>query len=271
MSNRLLWILIILGFIWVWYLYYNLSYLPKKELIIVQELERNVLEEIKEPELVKQVLDKVELSNTQKIEDIKEKKNNYRTFSLENNRKAYFTENNNSLDLYLDTKKIWNFELVYSQYLRVEFIKGSESDLYIEVWSEKFYYNENYNEIVKIDLNIDIQYVKEWINSKIIFVTTKWSFIYSRITRELNYFSYFNDFVYFNDWYIGLVKREDKRILNNLGIKLDKESIITYYNPNTKEKTNIYLSDVDIINIYEENNKVYIVNSFGDLFELENI
>ena len=272
MSNRLLWILIIIWFIWAGYLYYHLIYTPEQKNQIKQELElkNKIIEEKKEPELIIQDKKEIKLTNLEKIEEIKEKNKSYETFKLFNGLNTYFIEDLNKIELHIEGKKIWTFDLVYKQYLRVDLVLWSERDLYIEVWTDKFYYNDKTKIISRIELNIPVVYTKLWINSKLIFVTKKGSFIYSIYNKTLEYFSYFNDFVYFNGWYIWLVREEDKRILKNLWFKSDN-NIIVFYNSDTKEKKIIYKTDINIENIYIYNNKLYFVTVDWKMFELENI
>ena len=167
MSNRILWVLIIIWFIWVWYLYYNLTYLPNKELKIQKQLDeqQQIIEQEKEVKkdivLTKQINDKVETTNQQKIEELKANNTKYKTFTLDNWKKIYFLEFSNKLDLYVNDNKIWNFELVSPEFLRLELVDWSISDLYIEVWGDKFYYDSIYKNIVKVNLDIDVIYVKK--------------------------------------------------------------------------------------------------------------
>ncbi|MDP3381660.1 MAG: hypothetical protein Q8S84_09550 [bacterium] len=48
----------------------------------------------------------IELTNEQKIQQIKDDKSNYKTFNLKNASKVYFREMDNKLDLYVDNVKI---------------------------------------------------------------------------------------------------------------------------------------------------------------------
>ena len=155
-------------------------------------MQEEIIEAKKDPELVKQVIEIKEISNAEKIEILKKNKKKYKTIELKNLSEVFFMENGNKLDLYLNNKKIWNFDLVYAEYLRVEFIEWTTNDLYIEVGKDKFYYNLDTNTIISIKLNIDIQYVKKWLNESLIFVTVKWSFLYSIYNKSFEYFSYFN-------------------------------------------------------------------------------
>lgn len=278
MSNRLLWILIILWFIWAGYLYYNLKYLPNKQLeikaqIVEQEKIKVKQAEVKkEVKLTKQVIDKVELTSEQKIQELKWEKQNYKTFNLKNGSKVYFKEVNNKLDLYADDVKIWNFDLVYPNFLKVREIEWSLNDLYIEIGNNKFYYNSNSWIIAEIDLKIDVIYVKKATADNLIFVTTKGSFNYYISNKTLEYFSYFNDYVILKDWYIWLVKKDEKRILNNLWFETENDSdLIVYYNPNTKEKRIINRPKLDVQKIYMINDKLFISDIDWNIYELENI
>ncbi|MDD2870959.1 MAG: hypothetical protein PHS49_03115 [Candidatus Gracilibacteria bacterium] len=274
MSNRLLGILIILGFIGAGYIYYQSIYLPNKQLEIQEQLVQQQLEQEqsqkKEIVLTKQEIDKIELTPEQKIQEIKTNKENYKTFGLENGSKAYFRESGNKLDLYYDDAIIGNFDLVYPEYLRVETVFGTINDLYIEVGPDKFYYNSEIKSNTKIDLNIDVMYVKKTNTSNLILLTTKGSFYYNISDKTLNYFSFFNDYVIFRDLYIGLVKTDEKRILTNLGFETDK-NLIVYYNPDTKEKKILFETNLDISNMYLLNDQLFLKTIDGELYELENI
>lgn len=274
MSNRLLWILIILWFIWAWYIYYQSIYLPNKQLEIQEQLVQQQLEQEqsqkKEIVLTKQEIDKIELTPEQKIQEIKTNKENYKTFGLENWSKAYFRESGNKLDLYYDDAIIWNFDLVYPEYLRVETVFWTINDLYIEVGPDKFYYNSEIKSNTKIDLNIDVMYVKKTNTSNLILLTTKWSFYYNISDKTLNYFSFFNDYVIFRDLYIWMVKTDEKRILTNLWFETDK-NLIVYYNPDSKEKKILFETNLDISNMYLLNDKLFLKTIDGELYELENI
>jgi hypothetical protein len=200
-------------------------------------------------------------------EDLK----HYKTIKLENNKKVYFIENNWKLDLYYDYKKIWVFQLVYSKYLFVDLVLGNSNDLFIKVWNKKYYFNSKSQKLKQIDLNIDVLYVKEWNNNKIIFVTKKWSFIYDIYNNSLNYFSFFNDFVYFKEGYIWIITPDDNIRIKNLWLWKIYKNIIYYYNPILKKKKILYSTDLDINKLYLKDKKLYIETKDNDLYILENI
>ncbi len=270
MSNRFLSVLILLWFIWVWYIYYHMEYLPAKQKQIVKEqLEKK--EQSKKIELTKKEVELKKITTTEKIEELKQKQKNYKTFDLSNSKSAYFKEKKNNLDLFLGNEKIGTFDMVYEKYLRVEDILATDSSLYIEVWDSKFYYNDKTKQVSELNFWLDVDYVKKIREDKLVFVTQKWSFNYFISSNTFNYFSFFNDFVYFADWYVWLIKKSDTVIIKNLWLKNIDDNILFYYNPLTKEKKTIYTTDLEIKKIYVENNKLYLVTTEGDLYELENI
>lgn len=273
MSNRLLWILIIIWFIWAWYLYYNLSYLKDKNIALNNEkiLNSQTTEIKKEPELIPVLVEKIELSNSQKIDELKEKTSSYKVIKVNDFSKAIFIENWNWLSLSLDWNEIWNFDLVDSDLLRVESIYWTDSDLYLEIWDKKYYYRNSTKNIYEIDLNINIIYVKNSSNDNLIIVTEKWSFTFNISSKKAEYFSFFNDFIYYNDWYIWLVKDSETRILKNIWINSSNKNSIIYYNPNTKEKKLVHWIDINIKYIFERYNKIYFIWENNEIFELINI
>ena len=68
MSNRFLWILILIWIIWAGYLYYHYKYLPFKNERLLQEQLVTTEEVKKDPELVKHIIPEVKLSPAKKIE-----------------------------------------------------------------------------------------------------------------------------------------------------------------------------------------------------------
>lgn len=276
MLNKIISFLLIIWVFVGWYFFYNYKYLPEKQQKIEnikkveQEKKLQVEKASKAIKLTKQEIKTVELTSEQKIEQLKEDKSNYKTFNLKNASKVYFKEVDNKLDLYVDRVKIWNFDLVYPEFLKVTEVKWSLNDLYIEIGKSKFYYNSLSSVISWIDLNIDIKYVKKWNPDLLIFVTDKWSFIYSIVEKKLEYFTYFNDFVYYSDSYIWLIKKDESRILNNLWFT-DESDLIVLYNPNSKEKKILYKLDADFREIYMQNDKLYLSDLDWKIYELENI
>ena len=275
MSNRLLWILILIGFVWVWYIYYHMSYKPaqqEKQRQLIIEQERQVQQEKeKQIDLVEQpVLEEV-IDKQEKIEQLKEKMKSYAYFELSNDSKAIFQENGNMLDLYIDETKIGSFDKVWNQNILVEYVPGSSKDVFIQIAESKYIYNHQANSLQTIMLKIPVVYVKKGAERSYIIVTDKWSFIYNQKTADIEYFSFFQDFIYKNDGYIWLVRNTDTRTLNNLWLDKNKNHYLVYYNPNTKERKIIFETQLSINSFYLDWEKLMIESSNGKIFELENI
>ncbi len=272
MSNRLLSILILIWFIWVWYVWYKQSYTPKKNIEIKQEINEKIIKQQEKKQVNLEKQDKVEqkIDPKKKIQELREKKMYYKTFFLKDDLKVYFKERENSLDLYLNKKLIWTFDLLEKNSLRVDAILWTDKDLYLELWENKYIYTYNNNTTVKLDLSINVDYIKKDINNTFIISTSKWSFVYNIYKKELHYFSFFSDFVYFWDWYLWLVNKTDSRIIKNLWLSSIK-NLIVYYNPKTKDKKIVYDTDITIMKLYKKDNKVFILDNNNETFELKNL
>ena len=156
MSNRLIWVLIILGFMIFWFFYWTFVYVPNK---IEEEKQAQIaLEEWKkEISLVKvevEEQEKTELTSEQKIEEIKLNNSFYKIIELWNS-KFYFSKNDNSLELKKDEKVVGDFDLVPEDKLDIQKIYSSNNDFYILIWNKKYIYNQNTDLMMKI-MNIAI-------------------------------------------------------------------------------------------------------------------
>ena len=276
MSNRILWILILLWFLWIGYLYYIFNYIPElkqrelekqkveKELILKKEAEKKKIKLIKIENNV--VVDTKE----QKIKKLRENIKNYKTFRFDDNIIYFKKSDINSLNMYYNSVNIGKFKLVYKNYLFVNKVYWWNWDLFISVWKDKYIYNKNLKVFKKIDLNIKVLYVKkDWNNY--IFVTDKWSFIYNFLNNKLEYFSFFNDFIYFDNLYIWLISPTEKQLINNLWLKNINNDILYLYNPKTKEKKILFNFDFDISKIYKVNDKVYVESNDWNKYIILNL
>lgn len=266
MSNRLGWFLILLSFFVIGFIYLLLFFLPEKttKKIIINN---STLEEKKEITFSEIERKETQKTNEQKIKDLKENNKYFKVFEL-NAEKYYFSIVNNSLHLNLDNKLIWVFELVNNKDLLIEKFYSS-NDIYIIIWNDKYIYNRESDTIYKLDLNIDINYVKESEN-KYLINTKKGTFIYSINNNKIEYFNFFSDFIYYNNWYLGILNINDKLRLNNLWITFKKENIIYYYNPISKEKKVIYETNKRLNKIYLKWIDIIFEDIDSKLYKLEN-
>lgn len=271
MSNRLIWVLIILSFIIWWFFYWSFVYVPNK-IEKEKQIELSLENEKKEIKLTKVddiIIETKTLTPEEKIEELKLTKSFYKVINLENNN-FYFSKVDNSLDLKINNKLVWNFDLVPDNKLEIQRIYSSDNDFYLVVWNKKYIYNSLSDIILELDLNIDVNYIKRSDDIYII-NTKKWSFIYNKANSNLEYFIFFEDFVYYNDSYIWIIRKDDITRINNLSLGLLDKNSIFLYNPKTKEKKSLYMSDLDLEKIYMQAGEIYFVDSSSLVYKLENL
>lgn len=271
MSNRLIWVLIIFIFVVFWFIYWTFMYLPNKieeEKQAQIELEQSKKEiTLVEVETKKQEI--TELTPEQKIEEIKVNNSFYKIIELSNS-KFYFSKKDNLLELKKDEKILWNFDLVPEDKLDIQNIYSSNDDFYFVIWNKKYIYNQNTDLLLELDLAVNINYIKRSEDLYII-VTEKWSYVFDKTDKSLEYFTFFDDFVYYKDFYIWIIKKDDERRLKNLSISSINGNSIFKYNPKTKEKKSLYETSLDLEKIYFEGDFIYFVDSNDEVYKLENL
>lgn len=273
MSNRILWILILFLFIVFSFVYWTFFYLPakteekqKQEQLLQEQRKEILLVEVKQEQVEE---NKVELSSQEKIEELKKLKSFYKIIELENN-KFYFSKKDNFLELKINEKIIWNFDLVPETELWVLNIYSSGDDFYILNWNKKYIYNQNTGLVSELDLAIDINYIKRSEDLYII-KTEKGSFVYDKTNKNLEYFNFFEDFVYYKDFYIWIINKDDDRRLKNLNLDSISWNSIFKYNPRTKEKVSLYETNLSLEKIYNLGSEIYFIDSNNKTYKLENL
>ncbi len=273
-SNRWLWIIIILVFLIIIFFYYNFIHLEQQKLDRENEelifnswaLQKDVeLNRVQEEE---QTLNEQENQNIQdRITRLRENLDYYLVFNFWENI-FYFRENENSLDLLLNWEKITSFDIYEKNLIDIKKIYSS-NNYFFKVWNTNYIYDFSNNIFTPFELFIDIEYIKKY-NNKYIFVTSNGSYIFDIITKDLDFFNFFHDFVYYKSWYIWIVSKDDEIRKSNLWLdNLEKNSIFKY-NPNSKEKTNLFETDLDLTKIYYSWVEIYFEDSSWKKYILEN-
>lgn len=270
-SNRFLSLIILLLFsIWA-FIYFSFVYLPNKaeqDKILNEALSWSWTKSI---ELIKVDINQqnLEISSIDKIKSIREKLDYYKIIDLWSD-KFYFSQDDNKIVAKINWKIISIFDFVLETEISVKNVYSSNSDFLFSMWNEIYLYNKNTDILDKIDLFVDVKYVKRSDNIYI-FVTNVWSYLYDIRNKKLEYFTFFEDFVYYNDSYIWIISKNDDRRINNLWLwKLTKNSIY-FYNPNTKEKNSLYETDLVLEKIYYQNWEIFFIDSKKELYKLENL
>lgn len=274
-SNRTLWFIIIFCFlVWI-FIYLDNFYFPKlaeERRLLNEQLSNSWAKNI---ELIKvstfnnedEILNN--LSSEERINQIRERLDYYKIIDLWVD-KFYFSLIDNKLSLSLNSKLVWVFDAFREDDLNIFRVYWTENEFFFNFWNNKYIYNKNTDLIENIDLHIDVLYVKKSENI-FIFVTSVWSYTYDLRTKNLEYFTFFQDFIYYNDSYIWIISKDDNRRINNLWLNNLLKNSIYFYNPNTKERKSLYETDLNLEKIYHFNNEIYFIDSKSDIYRLENL
>jgi len=331
MSNRLLWILVILWFIWLgilfymyFYVYYmwnitvktnlknykitvynkkliqtnnyncikkicilsNISpfdyslsitkswYIDKNININVsrnQQIDLNIILNKKVFLNEVQIDREYKLKNKEKINLLQNRYNSYYFIVLDKIWTFSFKTNWLFLKLYQNKKYLWIFDKVNKDNIFLDKIFWTNDYIFIKIWSQKYIYSLLLNKKYNIWLNIDINYVKLWINkNEFLLITDKWVFRYNKFTSKIEYIDFFRDFIYHKLWYIGIIDKNDKRRLNNLWLNNKTKNLIIYYNQDLKEKRILYETNLNIIKIYKKGINIFFISSDKKEYRLYN-
>ena len=238
-----------------------------------EELEQKKLEqeEIKDTSLEETEIEnlEIELSVQDKIKYLKEKKNSLYTYELDNLWNFYFKDLGDNLWLYNWEKKLWEYNK--SDSVDLKEIIWINDYIYFQIWENKYLYNLNTNKSISLDINLGIEYIKNWNKTwKFLFKTEVWIFVYDLNKNSFEYFNFFEDFVYVEDWYLWIINNDDELRLKNLSLQNNSKNLIYYYNPTTKEKKIIFKTDKKLEKIYILNWTIYFEDSEWKVYTLEN-
>jgi hypothetical protein len=191
------------------------------------------------------------------------------------------------LDVFLNDVSLGSFSKVKKWDIEVQKVINDSNFLFFILWDEKFLYNIKNRTITSIELNVDIKYVKLWKDTtEFLFKTSVGIYVYSMIKDAIEYVHFFKDFVYFLDTntkkysYIGVIKRWEKKKLNNLWFDdllsgNRYESLVVFYSPISKEKKILLQSDMNIDYIYTfdstDKTQIFVMDELWETYELENL
>ena len=249
MSNRLIWLLIILAFILLWLGYYFWVEKPYQE---KQEIIKKTIKSTEgfSPLQKKITLTKIEAKKSESLlalnkEEIKE---------LQNKEILKIKQNISKI------LKINNLEKI-----NIQKISWDENVFLVKFDKKNYIFNKKRLNLKNLNLNIPILYAKK-INSSIYFITQKWTFISKN--NKIEFFSMFSDFV-FQKWnYIWIIKNNDTYIKNNFNLEENEWNLIFLYNPKKSIKKILYRPNFEIKKILLENNNI-ILESENNEFVLD--
>ncbi len=248
MTNRLIWLIIILIFILLWIWYY---FLIEKEEIKNKIISKNNIE-VKKETIKKTTLIKVE-----------KKQDNNSLFALSDETKQELINKKN-----LKIKQnIWNILKINNlDKINIQKIIWDENLFLVNFDKINYIYNKKRLNLEKINLNIPIIYAKK-INSIIHFITEKWTFLYKN--DKIEYFPIFSDFIIKNWNYIWIIKNSDKSIKKNFNFQNISWDLIILYNPKKAIKQILYKPNFEIKKILLENNNIIIESNNWEKYILD--
>lgn len=234
-------------------------------------LDINLEKDIKLNNNINKVFDNKLITDKNKILNLKNSKLHYASFYLEWIWEFYFNKANN-LELFFENKKIWSFDIVEKDLIKLENIYNNSSKydknyFYLEIGNKKFIYSIKNLDYKEINLNVKINYIKS--NNDILsIVTGKWTFIYNYLNWKQEYFSLFNDFVFYKNWYIAIFIKDDKIRINNFWLEDNNKDKIIFFNTETKEKKLLYEAELDLNKIMSIGDKIIFIDKDNNEFSL---
>lgn len=264
MKNRLYWFLLLVLIVFVWLVY----------LIFRQETKRientNQSWALEENKIIftKIEKEKEKTSNTGKIQEIRDKNTNYAYFNV-SGEKFYFNIVWEKLELKHSGDVLWYFDVVLKKDLKVSEILWQEKLFFIEIWEKKYIYSELSWFVKNFETKLEINYSKISLWNFIFYSENKGAFVLYKDKNELEYFSLFNDFIFYKTWYIWVVSGSDTEKKSRFWLKNSKNYIL-FYDPKTKNQKIVYELNFMPTKIYESDEKIYFENKELEKFSIEN-
>lgn len=225
-----------------------------------------------------ETLKEIKEDNNQKIDKLRELnqlKKKYSFFDLKDLWYFYFEEiDEDTISLFQNidsnTTKLYSFWKIEKNLIDILKVDQVENIIFITYWEEKYIYDLNLFKIDKVFFPQKVDYVKKYSNIYS-FVNDKWTFLYDNISKKIEFFYLFKDFVYYDkDNYLWVIFKNELQKKKNYNLDKDANNLIVKYN--FKNKDLKILEDVDIniakiviedkdIYFYDKNNQKYLVNN----------
>ena len=236
--------------------------------VILEKIEKistvSVIEEITE-EITEENKTREEI-----IALIKRQKENYAIIETPTFWEFFIKEQSGNINIFYKEKNIWTFPLVAKEDIKIKEIYGNKEYIYIDLGEKKYLINLIFYKVSKLDLNLDILYIKQSNKDKELqIVTDKWTFLYDFKWVELTYFSRFYDFVYIDSVYVAVIKSDDTIRKQNMWYKKNSWNLIVSFNPETKEKRLLKEVDFNINKILIKKEEVIFTSEGEEEYNLK--
>ncbi len=281
LSNRTIWILIILWFIIFWFWFYKYFFEIKLKTFVIESNRKNFFWNLENNKFKKEFFcweKKCEIENIPPFEyKLYIKKKGYKEYKVNINLRKI---DNIKIDLEKEIKietsnkplknkieenllKKANKNLVFEE------IYGKDNYIYYKVKDNLYIKNLYNNNIFTTSFKPKIIYIKSLWEDRLWIVSDLWTFRFNLINKNIDYFSIFNDYVDVWDFYIWVIKNDDKKRKINHSFENINWDLIVSYDKKTKKKSLIKSSKDTIEKIYLNSWKVYIILKNGEYFEIK--
>ena len=289
LSNRILWILILLSMIGGFYIFYQIFFKIKLTHLEISSNIEDFSGSLENTKFSKNFYCEKKNCIIDKIPPFE--------YKLKINKKNYkiFTKNidlrkTNTIKIILQKNIVFE-KIKNNQISKLQQIKNSLKDKIIFQWKKinykKIYNSSDFVYFIKdekiyfydletknsfsIKLKPKVNYIKKIDNNKLAINTKVWTFVLNILNKKLDYFSLFWDFVFaWNNSYIWIVNNLDKIRKKNFDFENISWNLILFYNKITKKKYIIKTFENKIEKIYFENNKLFVENNLKEKFEIKN-
>lgn len=250
----------------------DIKILKKTNILIDFSLEKQLeLKQInKEEDLQK------ENSQLDKFREIAELQKKYKYINIDDLGYFYFEDNgDDTITLYNkindDIKNLYTFTKIERNLIDIQKLYQTNKSIFISYWDEKYFYNLDDNNILKVFFPQNINYVKvdENIYS---FVNEKWTFLYDLNTQKIEYFYLFKDFInYDSENYLWIIFDNEAEKKKNHNLENRSWNLIVKYNFKTKAIKILETTQLNISKILFEENKIYFYDDLGNKYLIDNI
>ena len=288
LSNRILWILIILWFILSFYWFYKYFYKLNLINIKISSNVSNFSWSLTNPKFTKDFICKEKRCILEWIPpfeyDIiiyKDSYKNYKSTLKSNIKKIDISLEKDIKIEEIEIKKISREELINNiketnknkitfSWNKVSWNKiiWNNTFVYIIKKNKLYFYNINNSNTFSLDFIPKVEYIKSISDNNFIIVTDIWSFVYDVLNQKIEYFSLFSDFIIFENNYIWIINDYDIVRKNNFGFNDNNWNIILNYNFKNNEVS--IIDDIDFIinKIYLDGSIIYIENNNWEKFKI---
>jgi hypothetical protein len=185
----------------------------------------------------------IDESLQEKIARLRESGNYYSILDVQQGKRLLFQENWDLLTWVYQLGErnisLGEFPKTIADEIRVETIAGSD-DIFFALGSQQYVFFVSNLELKKIEFWSDVKYIKPTPHAgKYILVTQQGSFLYDIRTSRAEFQYVFKDFVYYEDFLIGMIFADEDQKRRNFNIE-QSGNLIMRYSSQTKERKILY-------------------------------